>query len=184
MAAPQLGHDDAAGEALAQHPAAFTSFRPAQQPQVLGDTQPAVLAQMRFQRAAVRIAQPAGADHPIGKTAPRKVGASSRVPPQRVPIQSASGVQHKLLFERQPVPPAVLLWCQSGVGGSLPRRWHRRSCEPGARLTDGVEMLMHSDEVQNVSGRSAAAEGDDGRALVGAAAGDFADEQQDADLPF
>src|SRR5260370_35874984 len=96
---------------------------------------------------------PGGGAQPSGKTRLRKAGAGPRVPPQRVPIQSASGVQHKLLFERQPVPPAVLLWCQSGLGGSLPRQWHRRSCEPGARLTDGVEMLMHSDEVQNVTSR-------------------------------
>ncbi len=50
--------------------------------------------------------------------------------------------------------------------------------------TQGTGFDVWADEVQNVSGRSAAAESDDGRALVGAAASDFADEQQDSDLPF
>jgi single-strand DNA-binding protein len=48
----------------------------------------------------------------------------------------------------------------------------------------GVGFDVWADELQNVSGRSAAAEGDDGRALVGAAVGDFADEPLDSDLPF
>jgi single-strand DNA-binding protein len=50
--------------------------------------------------------------------------------------------------------------------------------------TQGTGFDVWADEVQNVSGRSTAAEGDDGRVPVGAAAGDFADDQQDADLPF
>jgi single-stranded DNA-binding protein len=50
--------------------------------------------------------------------------------------------------------------------------------------TQGTGFDVWAAEVQNVSGRSTAAEVDDGRALVGAAAGDFADDQQDADLPF
>ena len=43
---------------------------------------------------------------------------------------------------------------------------------------------MWADEVQNVSGRSTAAEGYDSRALVGAAISDLADEPlEDPDLP-
>ena len=42
--------------------------------------------------------------------------------------------------------------------------------------TQGTGFDVWADEVQNVSGRSTAAEGDDGRVLVGAAAGDVADE--------
>ena len=50
--------------------------------------------------------------------------------------------------------------------------------------TQGTGFDVWADEVQNVSGRSAAADSEDGRALVSDAAGDFADEPQDADLPF
>jgi single-strand DNA-binding protein len=50
--------------------------------------------------------------------------------------------------------------------------------------TQGTGFDVWADEVQNVSGRSTTAEGDDGRTPVGAAAGDFADDQQDSDLPF
>ena len=50
--------------------------------------------------------------------------------------------------------------------------------------SQGTGFDVWADEVQNVSGRSTAAEGDDSRAPVGAAAGDFADDQQDSDLPF
>ena len=50
--------------------------------------------------------------------------------------------------------------------------------------TQGTGFDVWADDVQNVSGRSAAAEGDDGRALVGAAVGDLADEPLDDSLPF
>jgi single-strand DNA-binding protein len=50
--------------------------------------------------------------------------------------------------------------------------------------TQGTGFDVWADEVQNVSGRSTATEGDNGRAPVGAAAADFADDQQDSDLPF
>jgi single-strand DNA-binding protein len=50
--------------------------------------------------------------------------------------------------------------------------------------TQGTGFDVWADDVQNVSGRSATAEGDDGRALVGTTAGDFADEPPDTDLPF
>ena len=51
--------------------------------------------------------------------------------------------------------------------------------------TQGTGFDVWADEVQNVSGRSAAAESDDGRALVSAAVGDLADESPDLeDLPF
>jgi single-strand DNA-binding protein len=50
--------------------------------------------------------------------------------------------------------------------------------------TQGTGFDVWADDVQNVSGRSTAAEGDDDRALVGAAAGDSADEPLDSDLPF
>jgi single-strand DNA-binding protein len=50
--------------------------------------------------------------------------------------------------------------------------------------TQGTGFDVWADEVQNVSGRSTVAESDDGRVPVGAAAGDFADDQQDSDLPF
>jgi single-strand DNA-binding protein len=50
--------------------------------------------------------------------------------------------------------------------------------------TQGTGFDVWADEIQNVSGRSTAAEGDDGRAPVGAAASNFADDQQDSDLPF
>jgi single-strand DNA-binding protein len=50
--------------------------------------------------------------------------------------------------------------------------------------TQGTGFDVWADEVQNVSGRSNATEGDNGRAPVGAAAADFADDQQDSDLPF
>jgi single-strand DNA-binding protein len=50
--------------------------------------------------------------------------------------------------------------------------------------TQGTGFDVWADEVQNVSGRSTALEGDAGRAPVGAAAGDFADDQQDSDLLF
>ena len=49
--------------------------------------------------------------------------------------------------------------------------------------TQGTGFDVWADEVQNVSGRPAV-EGEDGRALVGAAVGDLADEPLDSDLPF
>jgi single-strand DNA-binding protein len=50
--------------------------------------------------------------------------------------------------------------------------------------SQGTGFDVWADDVQNVSGRSTALEGDADRAPVGAAAGEFADDQQDADLPF
>ncbi len=49
--------------------------------------------------------------------------------------------------------------------------------------TQGTGFDVWADEVQNLSARPAA-EGEDGRALVGAGVGDLADEPLDADLPF
>jgi single-strand DNA-binding protein len=49
----------------------------------------------------------------------------------------------------------------------------------------GTGFDVWADEVQNVSARSAGADGEDGRTAVGAAIGDLADEPSDLeDLPF
>lgn len=48
----------------------------------------------------------------------------------------------------------------------------------------GTGFDVWTDEVQNVSCRSASPDGEDGRALVSAAVGDFPDDAQDSDLPF
>jgi single-strand DNA-binding protein len=51
--------------------------------------------------------------------------------------------------------------------------------------TQGTGFDVWADEVQNVSTRSGAADGEDGRTAVGAAIGDLADEPSDLeDLPF
>src|SRR5439155_15509772 len=50
--------------------------------------------------------------------------------------------------------------------------------------TQGTGFDVWADEVQNVSGRSAAAESEDGRTAVGATVGDLADELLDDSLPF
>ena len=50
--------------------------------------------------------------------------------------------------------------------------------------TQGTGFDVWADEVQNVSARSAAADGEDGRTAVGATVGDLADEPLDDSLPF
>jgi single-strand DNA-binding protein len=51
--------------------------------------------------------------------------------------------------------------------------------------TQGTGFDVWADEVQNMSGRSTAADGEDGRTAVSAAVGDLADEPlEDPDLPF
>ena len=82
LATPQLGHDDPAGEPLAQGSAALARLGAAQLAQALGQAQPAAAAQVALQRVAVGVAQPAALDHLVREAAGVQVGTAFLLCPE------------------------------------------------------------------------------------------------------
>src|SRR6266849_3067303 len=110
-----------------------------------------MLPQVRLERAPVSKTQAAGADPPVREAPLRQVRASRRVAPECVPIESAGGVQHQLLLERQPVPPALRLARRRGRSTLLASRWCRCPGQPGARLANRRELLVQTDEIEDIA---------------------------------
>src|SRR5262245_60661241 len=113
-----------------------------------------MLAQVCLQRASVGVADSAGANDPFWNAALLgQIGPRRRVPPQRIPIQRTGGVEHQLLLKGQPVPSPSRL--PGRPTGPRARRWCRGSGQPCARLANRVQVLMESDEIDDVAPRFA-----------------------------
>src|SRR5581483_8257708 len=153
MAAAELRHHEPPREELPQGLPAVATPRPTQQPQLLRHAQARSPAQVRLQRVAIRVAQRAGPNDPVGDAALVQVAQRPRLAPEAVVVDRRGRVHHDLLLQAEAVPAPLRLPATWWAGHRSRRSGSRP--QPLAGLRE-AHVLAPRDEVDDVAAERAA----------------------------